>query len=170
MKKIVAAVLICLFIAGCTKEKPPEGPYGLWKGMNRKDINLCCQVEKTGRISQTAQASRNASVMKLATVPRPDELFRSYYVHFTAADGVFAVTSSTGPIPLVQARDAFDQTVQNLINEHGYPTSEEQNGNLIWDRPISRSGISRIIIALQSSHDNSVVLLFYLFDNNRTYN
>ena len=169
MKKMVAAMLISLCLAGCSKQKPPEGPYGLWKGMTRSDISLCCQVEKTAQVSKTSQVTRNASIMKLATVPRPDKLFRSYYVHFTPREGVFAVTSSTGPIPLMQAQDVFNQTLQSLIDQYGFPTPEAQNGDLIWDHPIADAGIFRITISLQPSSGNFVVILFYIFDNNRTY-
>lgn len=163
MKKMAAVLFLCLCVMGCSKKKSPEGPYGLWKGMDRDDINLCCQIEKT------AQVNREASIMKVAMVPKPDEAFRSYYLHFTRTEGVFAVNSSTGSIPVTQAQHIFDQTVQDLTSQYGLPTREAQNGDLIWDQPRSRIGIFRITASIQPANDSSVVVLFYIFDNNKTY-
>jgi hypothetical protein len=120
-------------------------------------------------VEKTAQVNRDASIMKVAVVPKPDALFRSYYLHFTRAEGVFAVNASTGPITQIQAQHSFDQTVQNLVSRYGPPTRETKNGDLIWDHPISPVGIFRISISIQPSDGSSVVMLFYIFDNNKTY-
>ena len=162
MKRLLVSVLTLVLLSGCSFfDKPKEkGPFGLWMGMDREDINECCQVEQTA----TLPGRDRSSAEKLAIVPDPDPLFKSYYVLFSRSDGVFGVVASSGLISYADAEAGYQQLIGRLSQEFGAPMSGEQ-GELVWNQINSRTGIIQIAASRQDKGDTSVFTVTYLFKN-----
>ena len=158
----VSIVLLPCLIA-CSKLTPqPEGPFGLTKGMSWEDVKTCCQIEKT------AMVVPNVYALKLVTTPKTDNRFNLYYVHLSRKAGVFGITAGTEPIPADQVRQRYQAIQNELIAQYGQPTTSDDN-NVIWDKPSSPLGLFRITLSKKDDGETGQVSIFYIFDNNETY-